>query len=277
MLVTASRAEGDGVVGRLARVARPERSSRGLVVRVRVRVRAAFLCKNPTAALDKYPQGVEWRQGRTEVGVVLDAARRAGLRGVVRARAAVRAVGGVAEAGDARGLAADDLAGRVLRARERRRAVRVEVDGAVRDVAALVVLDAHGDVEPVDERDCGRVRAVSGCARSRQSGLCKYAPSYQSWLPSPWKVNSATVAGGTPVPVCGSHKRPPLHPPSRQELGPGLVEKSQLRRPQIRPAFQLSGTVKEMVWPDFCSQPVGWLGVAVPTFRSVKSCGLVGK
>ena len=81
--MTASRAEGDGVVGRLARVARPESSPRGLVVRVRVRVRAAFLCKNTTAALDKYLQGVEWEQRRTEVGVVLDAARRAGLCGVV--------------------------------------------------------------------------------------------------------------------------------------------------------------------------------------------------
>ena len=47
------------------------------------------------------------------------------------------------------------------------------------------------------------------------------------------------------VPVCGSHSKPPLHPPVAQELGPGFVLKSQLRRPQIRPAFQLSGTEKE--------------------------------
>jgi hypothetical protein len=32
-------------------------------------------------------------------------------------------------------------------------------------------------------------------------------------------------------------------PPSRHELGPGLDEKSQLRRPQILPAFQLSAKV----------------------------------
>ncbi len=79
------------------------------------------------------------------------------------------------------------------------------------------------------------------------------------------------------MPECLSHSRPPLQPPSRQELGPGLVEKSQLRRPQMRPAFQLSGTVKETVWPAFCSQPVGWLGTAVPTFRSVKSYRVVAR
>ena len=33
-------------------------------------------------------------------------------------------------------------------------------------------------------------------------------------------------------------------PPVRQEFGPGFTEKLQSRRPQIRPAFQLSGTVK---------------------------------
>ena len=57
------------------------------------------------------------------------------------------------------------------------------------------------------------------------------------------------------MPLCESHFRPPLHPlyprqrceveesnnvpPVRQELAPGF-EKSQLRLPQILPAFQLS-------------------------------------
>ena len=75
MLVTTSRAEGDGVVGRLARVARPERSARGLVVRVRVRVRAVAL----------------------EVRVVVHAGRGARRRGAVRARAAVVVVGCASE------------------------------------------------------------------------------------------------------------------------------------------------------------------------------------
>ena len=73
------------------------------------------------------------------------------------------------------------------------------------------------------------------------------------------------------MPVLGSHSRPPLQPPSAQEFGPGFVVKSQSRRPQMRPACQLSGTVKETVWPDVCSHPVAWSGTAVPTFRSVKS------
>ena len=47
------------------------------------------------------------------------------------------------------------------------------------------------------------------------------------------------------VPVCGSHFKPPMQPPVAQELGPGLLLKLQLRRPQIRPAFQLFGTEKE--------------------------------
>ena len=69
---------------------------------------------------------------------------------------------------------------------------------------------------------------------------------------------------GLTVPVWGSQTSPPLQPPSRQEVGPGLVLKSQLRRPlgydavssqptvikcetdtQIRPAVQLFGTKKE--------------------------------
>src|SRR5712671_1959512 len=60
------------------------------------------------------------------------------------------------------------------------------------------------------------------------------------------------------------HTSPPLQPPSRQELAPGLTEKSQLRRAleynpvrnrpmttknygstQIRPAVQLSATANE--------------------------------
>ena len=47
MGIIASRAEGDGVVGGEARVAGPESSARGLVVGVRVRVRAVALCTMP--------------------------------------------------------------------------------------------------------------------------------------------------------------------------------------------------------------------------------------
>jgi hypothetical protein len=82
--------------------------------------------------------------------------------------------------------------------------------------------------------------------------------SYQSKPSEALRVNSATVAGGTPVPLWASQSSPPLQPtaydqfqnirermrngpPVRQEFGPGLVEKSQFLRPQIRPALQLSG------------------------------------
>ena len=74
------------------------------------------------------------------------------------------------------------------------------------------------------------------------------------------------------VPV---HTRPPLQPPSRQELGPGVPllklqsrraydglrmaetmfrNKTNWVRTQMRPAVQLSGTEKETVWNARCSQ-----------------------
>ena len=62
--------------------------------------------------------------------------------------------GVAAEAGFARAEAADDLARGVLGARELRRAVRVQVGGAARGVAVLVVRDRHRDVEAVDDGHC---------------------------------------------------------------------------------------------------------------------------
>jgi hypothetical protein len=115
-----------------------------------------------------------------------DAAGRAGLRGVELTRAARTAVGRV-RVDQAGGLASDGEAGGIEGALELRRAVRAEVDGAVRDAAALVVRDPHGEV--------------------------------------------VSVAGGTPVPVRASQRRPPLQAPLRQARAPTGLEKSQLRRP----------------------------------------------
>jgi len=64
-----------------------------------------------------------------------------------------------------------------------------------------------------------------------------------------------------------------LHPPVKQEFGPGLEEKLQSRRAQIRPAVQLSGTEKLLAVYAPASHPVGTFGVADPTFRSVKTAG----
>lgn len=71
------------------------------------------------------------------------------------------------------------------------------------------------------------------------------------------------------MPVRESHFKPPLQPPVRHELGPGFVEKLQLRRPQMRPAFQLSGTLKVFTLQAGASQPVSTAGTAEPTFKSV--------
>ena len=94
-----------------------------------------------------------------------------------------------------------------------------------------------------------------------------------SWKLLPCRVHSATDAGGTPVPLDGSHTRPPLQPPSRHEFGPGFVLKSQLRRPQIRPAFQLSGTLKVTEVNAPASQPAGKSGF--PLLEPVKWAGQI--
>ena len=59
------------------------------------------------------PRGTHEERGRTEVRVVCDTRRRARRRGVVRTRAAVRVVDGVAEPGFAGTLAANGRAGGV--------------------------------------------------------------------------------------------------------------------------------------------------------------------
>ena len=72
---------------------------------------------------------------------------------MVSSRATVRIVHRVPEASDASRLASDDRAARVGRTCEFRGAILVEVDGAVGDAAALVVLDAQRNIEAVDDRD----------------------------------------------------------------------------------------------------------------------------
>ena len=88
-----SGAESDGVIGRESRVASEKRGPTGLVVRVRVRVLAALLCERRHIVSAPYLMRGRGKRGRrTEVGVVSNTGRGARLSGVVRARAAVRAV-----------------------------------------------------------------------------------------------------------------------------------------------------------------------------------------
>jgi hypothetical protein len=96
--------------------------------------------------------------------VVWDTAVRARRGRVVRARAARRAVAGVG-VDEARALAAHGGAGAVEGALECRRAARREVDRAVRDATALGILDLHGQVVAVDERDVVVVEPVRGGER----------------------------------------------------------------------------------------------------------------
>jgi hypothetical protein len=53
-----------------------------------------------------------------------------------------------------------------------------------------------------------------------------------------------------------------------------MRNKRSWRRTQIRPAVQLSGTLKVREEPEAASHPVGTSGVAEPTFKSVKTAGL---
>lgn len=48
-----------------------------------------------------------------------------------------------------------------------RRTVRTEVDGAVGDGAALVVVDPHREIVPIDQGDCGTPRLATGMQGSQ--------------------------------------------------------------------------------------------------------------
>ena len=84
---------------------------------------------------------------------------RTACRGVCRVR--VDETGGLAAHGEARGVEG---------ALEVVRAVGAKVDGAVRDGAAHVVGDAHGQVVPVDERDVVVVEALAVAERPLRDG-----------------------------------------------------------------------------------------------------------
>lgn len=140
--------------------------------------------------------------------------------------------------------------------------IRVQVDRAAGGWAARRHGNFDGNVEAVDER-----HIIVATNRSVSALITERAVTHSA--PSGTSVNSATVAGGTPVPVFLSHSRPPLQAPVAQLVGPGLIEKSHSVRGQIRPDFQLSGTEKVVVAPAAISQPVAWDGTAVPTLRSV--------
>jgi len=175
--------------------------------------------------------------------------------------------------------------------------VLTEVNRTVSDRAADIVGDSHGQVVPVDETDIVPIKSIS-------STECPFSHRRRGHTRSRMGITqqSTVAACGNRVGSVGSlypiENSGLFSPPVRQELGPGFCEKLQLRRPQIRPAVQLSGTVKvfslcggavrrgRVVKRCGCadllgkakkplpSQPVATFGTAVPTFRSVKTAGL---
>jgi len=125
-------AEGKGVVGVQAGIAGIEGRAAALVVSIDVRVGAVVL----------------------EIGVVLDAGRRAGGRGVVLARAAVGRVGLVAvQVGITSTLAANGEAGGIKRSLESRGAIGSQINRAGRYTTVLVIVNPCGKIITVDERN----------------------------------------------------------------------------------------------------------------------------
>lgn len=187
------------------------------------------------------------RRRRTEVVVEVDSLRRTRSRGIMASRAAVTRVLLVAvEVGFAGGAAAGAVG-----ALELRGAVGVQVDGTFGCLAIGAGVDADRDVEAVDEGHYQRRNDELYLVLTSMDRV--NSPSYQSKLSDADSVHSATVAGGTPVPLFLSHSRPPLQPPEEHISGGAAMEKSQSVRPQIRPAVQLSGTLKEVLWPGGAS------------------------
>ena len=124
LVVIYLRAESQRIVSVLRRIARPQGGVATFIERVRICVGTVSF----------------------EVRVELDTRRRARSLGVVRARATVRVVDGVAQAGAAGRLAADGEARAVVRALKRGRAVWAEVDWARADGAAAVVVNLKASV-----------------------------------------------------------------------------------------------------------------------------------
>jgi hypothetical protein len=139
MIITCSRAEGDGEVSLLAGWAGPESSAARLVVSIDVAVGAVAL----------------------EVVVVGNTGLGARRGGVVATTAAAGRVAGVG-IDKAITLTAKREASRVEWTLELSRAVRAEIDRAVSNVAADVVADAHGKIVTIDEGDVVVVLAVTG-------------------------------------------------------------------------------------------------------------------
>jgi hypothetical protein len=90
-----------------------------------------------------------------------DTARRARLRRVMRTRAASRTVAWIL-VDQARRLASNGVTPSVERALEWARTAGGKVDRAVRDTAALVVGDTHGEVPSIDEGDVEVVQPIRG-------------------------------------------------------------------------------------------------------------------
>ena len=73
--------------------------------------------------------------------------------------------------------------------------IRAQIDGARCHRASFVVVNAHRQIVTIDKgywEDQRRLLLADDC--HAESDL----PSYQSLLPAPSRVHSATVAGGTP-------------------------------------------------------------------------------
>jgi hypothetical protein len=139
--------------------------------------------------------------------------------------------------------------------------VLTKIDRTIGDGAANVVGDSHRQVVPIDETDIVPIQPIGGTEcpfshrrwRHARAGIGVAEQSAVAACDTAWSVNHPL------------QDQRGFSPPVTQEFGPGFTEKLQSRRPQIRPAFQLSGTVKVL---DVCG------GAAHRAFRC---CGALAK
>ena len=171
------------------------------------------------------------------------------------------------EVGEARRLAADDLAVRAGLLKLSR-AVRVEVRGAGRLLAVRRRGDGEGDVEAVDERNVIPVRVAVAAERPLRDGRGRDTRAGVLRALEAAVAAAGLAGGGARV---GAEVAGRALPDAASGPVVGDVEGDLLAR-ALLPAAECVRTVFGEDMKDI-AYPVAWSGTAEPAFRSVKRPG----
>lgn len=119
----------------------------------------------------------------------------------------------------------------------------------------LLLLILTGRLNP-STRETSTKSAPSLAPRENSATVTGPAPCMRCHINAQVK-RSVREARRRTIPVVGSHSRPPLQPPSRQESGPGFALKLQSRRPYRRSsACAVWLQLKNWAYPDTTAYPV---------------------